>query len=72
MESEKHATCYIFCLEKWEETIYDVKQEKDFLHEELFLGWDQALRGTAGQRKLEGNQEETPLYRISLCQSPTA
>lgn len=46
--------------------------EKEFLLEELFQGWDGALSGTAGQRKLEGNQKETPLYRVSLCQSPTA
>lgn len=48
------------------------KRERDFPHEELFQGWDGELSGTAGQRKLEGNQKETPLRRVSLCQSPTA
>ena len=48
------------------------KRERDLMHEELFWGWDGALSGTAGQRKLEGNQKETPLHRVALCQSPTA
>jgi len=48
------------------------ERERDSLHDELFSGWDGALSGTAGQRKLEGNQKETPLYRDAICQSPTA
>ena len=44
----------------------EVSKKGIFLLKELFQGWDGALSGTAGQRKLEGNQKETPLSSFTL------
>lgn len=50
--------------------VSDIKREKETFSRGVAFGL--TLRGTAGQRKLEGNQKQIALVRVPLRQSGTA